>query len=103
MEMLLVNMMMYIEWLMKNFHVTQFNRAESVGSEKRLPLPVTKAHTSQSQNVLRSEEEVRLLAEHQDRLCTLGYVTALLCNCVNCLSNRRGWTVLYFVFFVGSR
>jgi len=50
----------------------QFSRAESVGSEQRLPLPVTKAHTSHSHSVLRSEEEVRLLADHHDPPCTVG-------------------------------
>jgi len=78
----------YFEWLMKTFHVTQFSRAESVGSEQRLSLPVTKAHSSHSHSVLRSEEEVRLLADHHDPLCTTGYVAALLCISVNCLLNR---------------
>jgi len=87
---------------MKAFHVTQFSRAESVGSEQRLPLPVTKAHTSHSHSVLRSEEEVRLLADHHDPLCTVGYVTALLCNSVNCLLNRSSRTFLDFIFFGGS-
>ena len=87
---------------MKTFHVTQFSRAESVGSEQRLPLPVTKAHTSHSNSVLRSEEEVRLLADHHGSLCTIGYVAALLCNSVNCLLNRSIQTMLDFVFFDGS-
>jgi len=87
---------------MKTSHVTQFSRVEGVGSEQRLPLPVTKAHTSHSHGVLRSEEEVRLLADHHDPLCTTGYVAALLCNSVNCLLNRSSQTVLDFVFFGGS-
>jgi hypothetical protein len=73
---------------MKAFHVTQFSRAESVGSEQTLSLPVTKAHSSRSHSVLGSEEEVRLLADHRDPLCTAGYVEALLCSSVNCLLNR---------------
>jgi len=87
---------------MKTFHVTQFSRAESVGSDQRLPLPVTKAHTSHSHSVLRSEEEVRLLADHHDPQRTVGYVAALLCNFVNCLLNRSRQTVLDFVIFGGS-
>jgi hypothetical protein len=87
---------------MKTFYVTQFSRGENVGSEQKLLLPVTKAHTSHSHSDLRSEEEVRLLADHHDPLCTIGYVAALLCNSVNCLLNRSSLTVIDFVFFGSS-
>lgn len=71
-----------------------------MGSEQRLLLPVTKVHTSHSHSDLRSEEEVRLLADHHDPLCTIGYVAALLFSSVNCLLNRNSLTVLDLYFLV---
>jgi hypothetical protein len=84
---------------MKTSYVTQFGRAESVASEQRLLLPVTKAHTNHSLSDLRTEEAVRLLADHGDPQCTIGYVTAPIYSAVKCVLNRSSLTVLDFVLF----
>jgi hypothetical protein len=73
-----------------------------VGSEQRLLLPVTKAHTGHSHSDLRSEEEVRLLVDHHDPLRAIGYVAALLCSSVNSILNRNILSVFDFIFFSGS-
>lgn len=84
------------------FYVTQFNRGESVDSEQRMLLPVTKDRTSHSCSDLGSEEEVQLLADHHHPLHKIGYVATLLCSPANCTLNRIILSVCNFIFFVSG-